>query len=168
EHDFLLISRLLPITANGSRNLEDKWHYNKDAGMMVCPHGIMSFRKAKQNGGNQSKVMTYYMDTNVCQTCPLREGCYRPGAKSKTYSVIIRPPEHSSQLKLEETEYFQQRVKKRYMIEQKNSELKNKHGLARSWSNNLAGVRLQGIITIFEANMRRLVKLIDEKDSKKG
>lgn len=51
----------------------------------------MSNRKARQGrkdvGKNQ--VDTYYFDIDKCKQCPLKEGCYKEGAKTKTYSVSI-------------------------------------------------------------------------------
>ena len=45
---FELVSRLNPVISNGNRKEEDKFDFNKDAGMFVCPAGHMAIRKAKQ------------------------------------------------------------------------------------------------------------------------
>lgn len=129
-----LVSRLTPVITNGQRKAEDKWDYNKDAGMFVCPAGHMAIRKArtgkKDQGTNQ--CMTYFFDVEQCQHCPLREGCYKAGAKSKSYNVSIKSNEHKAQMAFEATDYFNERVKTRYKIEAKNAELKHEHGYDRS------------------------------------
>ena len=53
-----------------------------------------------------------------------KEGCYKDGAKSKTYSVTIKSDIHKSQIAFQESEYFKEKSKERYKIEAKNSELK--------------------------------------------
>jgi len=160
-----LISRLMPVITSGQRRAEDNWEFNKDAGMFVCPAGHMAVRKARTGKKNQGKnqLMTYYFDINKCRQCPLQEGCYKPGAKSKSYNVTIKSGAHQAQQDFENTEYFQERVKDRYKIEGKNAELKIEHGYAKSWSKNFEAMTLQGALTLFCVNLKRIQKLTDEK-----
>lgn len=168
----LLFSKLLKPISEGTRNPDECWDFNKDAGRVICPAGQMATRVARQGRKNakESQTWTYYFDVERCQKCPLQDGCYRPGAKSKTYSIRILSSQHSQHKEFEQTEYFQQRVRERYRIEQKNSEIKNKHGYGRSWSNGIQGMRLQGAVTLFEANIRRIIKLkeIEKQKSKES
>lgn len=165
RHNFQLYSKLNPIISNGSRTPEQTWDYNKDAGMFVCPAGFMATRVArtgkKTQGTNQAR--TYFFDVNNCQTCPQRQGCYKPGAKTKTYSVSIKSKEHREQLAFQATQAFQDTAKLRYRIEAKNAELKTKHGYRQSWSNSIEAMTLQGAITLFYANMERIMKLMGQK-----
>jgi hypothetical protein len=62
---------------------------------------------------------------------PLREGCYKPGAKAKTYAVTIKSDLHREQIAFQETTEYKDSIKHRYKIEAKNSELKNVHGYGR-------------------------------------
>ena len=55
----------------------------------------------------------------------MREGCYKEGSKSKTYSVTIKSDTHAEQ------EAFKQLAANRYKIEAKNSELKTDTGTIR-------------------------------------
>ena len=67
--------------------------------MYVCPAGHMAIRKArtgKKNQGQKPRI-TYYFDIEKCKVCPMREGCYKEGAKSKTYSITIKSTEHKEQ-----------------------------------------------------------------------
>ncbi len=92
EKGFELISRIHPIISNGFRKEDDKFDFNKDAGMFVCPAGHMAIRKAKQgkSDGKWNQTWTYYFDVEKCKVCSRREGCYKNGAKSKTYGVSIK------------------------------------------------------------------------------
>jgi len=60
EKGFELMAKLHPTISNGARKEEDKFEFNKDAGMFVCPAGHMAIRKAcqgkKNQGQNQSMV----------------------------------------------------------------------------------------------------------------
>ena len=80
------------MITQGGRTKEDEFEFNKDAGMYVCKAGHMAIRKARTGKKNEGKNQkdTYYFDIEKCKVCPLREGCYKEGAKSKTYSVTIK------------------------------------------------------------------------------
>ena len=48
------------------------------------------------------------------------------------------------------------------MIEAKNSELKNIHGYDRYDSARLSNMQLQGAVSIFAVNLKRILKLMGE------
>ncbi|EMK3032337.1 IS1182 family transposase [Mangrovibacillus sp. Mu-81] len=163
EHEFELISKLNLHVSHGARKNEEKFEFNKDAGMYVCPAGHMAIRKARQGKKNHShnQVNTYYFDVDKCKRCPFQEGCYKSGAKTKSYSVSIKSEEHTKQLEFQNSERFKERAKERYKIEAKNSELKHRHGYEVASSSGLEGMCLQGAMTIFTANIKRIIKLMD-------
>jgi hypothetical protein len=102
----------------------------------------------------------YYFDIEKCKVCPLRDKRYRPGAKSRTYSVPIRSGIHERQIAFQETDYYKQKTKHRYKIEAKNSELKNVHGYGRATSHGINNMEMQGAMAIFTVNLKRILKLI--------
>ena len=161
EENIELVSKLNPSISQGFRKDEDKFEYNKDAGMFVCPAGHMAIRKARQGKKNigTNQTDTYYFDVEKCKTCALRNGCYKAGAKSKSYSVSIKSDEHQAQLKFQESDRFKLLSKERYKIEAKNSELKNVLGYGRALSYGLSCMEMQGAMAIFAANLRRIVKI---------
>lgn len=165
KKNFRLISRLNPSITEGFRKDNNGFVYNKDADMMQCPVGELAVRKAvtgsKKIGTNQSQ--TYYFDIEKCKQCPHREGCYKEGAKSKTFSVTLKCDEHKQQQEFQETEEFKQLSKERYKIEAKNSELKNVLGYDVSMGNCLYATKIQGACTIFAANIKRIITILDEK-----
>ena len=136
--------------------------------MFVCPAGHMSTRKARTGKKGQRKYTnqstTFYFDIEKCKTCPLREGCYKDGAKSKTYSVTIKSTEHEEQAAFQETEQFRELARNRYKIEAKNSELKNPHGYDSARSAGLFGMGIQAATTIFAVNLKRIIKLMNERE----
>ncbi|MEI2664479.1 IS1182 family transposase [Rossellomorea sp. LJF3] len=164
EHEFELISKLNPHVSYGARKKEEKFEFNKDAGMYFCPAGHMAVRKARQGKKNQSKnqVNTYYFDVEKCKRCPLQEGCYKSGAKTKSYSVSMKSEEHTKQIEFQNSERFKERAKERYKIEAKNSELKHRHGYEVASSSGLEGMRIQGAMAIFTANLKRILKLMEQ------
>jgi transposase len=163
EQEIKVVAKLNPSITQGFRKQEDMFDYNKDAGMFVCPGGHMAFRKARQGktgvGGNQ--VDTYYFDIEKCKTCALKNGCYKPKAKTKTYSVSIKSDEHLEQMEFQQTDYFKEKARHRYKIEAKNSELKNVHGYARATSYGIDSMQMQGAMTIFTVNLKRILKLMN-------
>jgi len=156
-----VVAKLNPSIPQGFRKQENTFDYNKDAGMFVCPGGHMAIRKARQGRKNDGKnqVDTYYFDVVKCKTCALQNGCYQPGAKTKTYSVSIKSDEHQQQMKFQQTDYFKEKAKHRYKIEAKNSELKNVHGYGRATSYGIANMQMQGAMAIFTVNLKRILKL---------
>ena len=123
----------------------------------------MAIRKARQgkkdDGTNQTD--TYYFDVEKCKTCALKDGCYKPDAKTKSYSVSIKCDEHCEQLNFQQTDFFKEKAKHRYKIEAKNSELKNVHGYARASSYGIASMQMQGAMAIFTVNLKRILKLMN-------
>ena len=112
----------------------------------------------KNIGKNQKD--TYYFDIDKCKQCPLKEGCYKEGSKSKTYSIRIKLTEHSEQNVFQESEYFKEKSKERYKIEAKNSELKHRHGYDVASTSGLVGMQMQGGMAIFTVNLKRILTLL--------
>ena len=165
SEELQLISKLNTIITNGNGQRKIGFDYNKDAGMFVCPAGHMAIRKARtgKKRVNTNQATTFYFDVEKCKVCPMREGCYKEGAKSKTYGVTIKSREHEEQAAFQETEEFKQLAKNRYKIEAKNSELKNPHGYKTAKSAGLFGMEIQGATTIFAVNLKRILTLLNEK-----
>jgi transposase len=158
-----IVSKLNPSITHGSRQQENTFDYNKDAGMFVCPSGHMAIRKARQGKKDigKNRKDTYYFDVEKCKTCALKNGCYKPGAKYKTYCVAVKSDEHQEQMEFQQTDYFKEKAKHRYKIEAKNSELKNVHGYARASSYGIASMQMQGAMAIFTVNLKRILKLMN-------
>ncbi|PCD80784.1 IS5/IS1182 family transposase [Lysinibacillus fusiformis] len=163
--EFQLVSKLNPQITQGGRTKEE-FEFNKDAGMYVCKAGHMAIRTARTNKKNVGKNQrqTYYFDIEKCKVCPLREGCYKEGTKSKTYSVTIKSMEHAEQEIFQNTDDFKKLARSRYKIEAKNSELKNGHGYDVASSAGLFGMEMQGATTIFAVNLKRILTLLKEKE----
>lgn len=155
-----IVARINPAITNGTRKEEEKFDYNKDADMFVCPAGHLAIYKRVQGKKIHrcNQTMTYYFDVDKCKVCPLRDGCYKPEAKSKTYSVSIRTDEHREQELFQQSEYFREKSRHRYKIEAKNSELKNVHGYDRADSYGLENMKMQGALAIFVVNLKRILK----------
>ena len=98
-----------------------------------------------------------------CRRTCSQKGCYKEGAKSKTFSVTLKCDEHKQQQEFQETEKFKQLSKERYKIEAKNSELKNVLGYDVSTGNCLYATKIQGVCTIFAGNIKRIITILDEK-----
>ncbi|MNI74933.1 hypothetical protein D3C73_1310480 [compost metagenome] len=125
--------------------------------MTKIGHSKSKARKGKKGTG-KSQTDTYYFDVEKCKRCPFKEGCYKEGAKSKTYSVSLKSIEHTEQMAFQGSEAFKAKAKERYKIEAKNSELKHRHGDDVT-SSGLFGMHMQGAMVIFVVNLKRILKL---------
>lgn len=165
EGGYKIIAKVNPSISQGIRPENEQWDYNKDAGMYVCPAGHMAIRKARQGkrGVQGNQQLVYYFDIDKCKTCALREGCYKAGAKSKSYSITIKTDTQTEQLAFQKTEAFKETLRReRYKIEAKNAELKNVLGYARAESYGIEAMQMQGAITMFAANIKRIIRLLGE------
>jgi IS5 family transposase len=162
QNEVQLVSKLHPQITHGTRKKEDEFEFNKDAGMYVCKAGHMAIRRARTGTKNigRNQKDTYYFDIDKCKQCSFREGCYKEGAKSKTYSICIKSMEHSEQKKFQESEYFKEKARERYKIEAKNSELKHRHGYDVASTSGLVGMQMQGAMAIFTVNLKRILTLL--------
>lgn len=160
-----LISKLSKTVTHGNTHKSDDFEYNKDADMYVCKAGHMSIKKSSTRPKKHIKdgngtVESYFFDVEKCKHCQYKRGCYKEGAKTKSYSVSIKTNTHKDHMEFQETEYFKQKSKERYKIEAKNSELKHRHGYDVASSSGLIGMELQGAVTIFAVNLKRILKLL--------
>lgn len=160
-----LISRLSKTVTHGPSRKATDFEYNKDADMYVCKAGHMSIKKTstrpkKHAKDGQGTVESYFFDVEKCKHCQYKNGCYKDGAKTKSYSVSIKSVTHQEYMNFQESEYFRGKSKERYKVEAKNSELKHRHGYDVASSSGLFGMQIQGAATIFAVNMKRIIKLM--------
>lgn len=165
--EYELIARLNNIITQGNRSKEEEFEFNKDAGMYQCKAGHLAVHKyldkRQKDKKNNNPRMVYYFDIEKCKCCPYREGCYKEGAQKKTYSETLICDVHNEQAQFQETEHFKEKMKERYKIEAKNSELKHRHGYDTASSSGLIGMEMQGAMAIFAVNLKRIIKLINER-----
>lgn len=171
KEELKLVSKLSKSVTHGNGKNKDKFEYNKDAGMYVCQAGHMAIKKIKSGSkcdkkGADSRVEVYHFDVERCKRCPFKEGCYKPGAKTKTFSVKIKSDIHIKHMDYMETKEFKELYKERYKIEAKNAELKETYGYETAKSCGLLGMTIQGASTMFLVNMKRIMKLEQEKNKK--
>ena len=169
DNQLELVSKLNSTITHGHRTKEDEFEFNKDAGMYMCKAGhlaIQRHRKGRINTGKNQRD-TYFFDVEKCKICPLREGCYKEGSKSKSYSVTIKSTEHKDQETFQNSDEFKEKAKSRYKIEAKNSELKHRHGYDVATSAGLFGMQIQGAMAIFAVNLKRIQTLMGEAEEEK-
>jgi len=166
ENNIKLIAKLNKSVTHGNRRNSNIFEYNKDADMYICQAGHMSIKKTSTRPQKHAKdgsgtVLSYFFDVEKCKVCPFKDGCYKEGAKTKSYSVSVKNNSHKEHIEFQESDYFKNKSKERYKIEAKNSELKQRHGYDVASSSGLIGMQMQGALTIFAVNMKRIIKLID-------
>ena len=164
EEGYRIVAKVAPVITQGYRSESEQWEYNKDAGMYICPAGHLATKLLKQGKKGNNPVYTYFFDVEKCKVCALREGCYKMGAKSKSYSITIKSDTQTEQMAFQETTEFKEIYRnERYKIEAKNAELKNVLGYDRAESYGIEAMQMQGAITMFAANIKRIIKLMAAK-----
>ena len=127
----------------------------------------MSIRKTSSGMKERKKtgtaaVISHFFDVEKCKVCPHKEGCYKEGAVTKSFSVTLTSRLHTVQKELQETEEFKLHSKQRYKIEAKNSELKHPAWLWCCFQSRSVWYSLQGAFAIFAVNMKRILALTDK------
>ena len=169
ENNIKNISKLSKSVTHGNGKNKDDFEYNKDAGMYVCKAGHMAIKKVKSGSKDKNQqVESYFFDVEKCKHCPFKDGCYKDGAKTKTFNVKIKDETHIEHMDYMETNEFKDLYSNRYMIEAKNAELKNNYGYGRANACGKLGITIQGATTLFLTNMKRIIKLNEEKNKNKG
>ena len=167
EKEIKNISKLSKLVTHGNSKRNNDFEYNKDTGMYVCKAGHMAIFKRKQGSKKTSvgdnRVEAYYFDIEKCKHCPFKDRCYKEGAKSKTYSVKIKDDTHIKHMDYMKAEEFKNLYKERYKIEAKNAELKNNYNYGNANACGKSGITIQWATTLFLTNMKRIIKLNDEK-----
>lgn len=162
ESGFELISRTNPMLHKGENREEDGFELNKDAGMYTCPAGHLAKSKRilhfKEKGKGNDRI-SFMFDPEKCKVCKLKDTCMKPGAKTRTYSISIKTDDQKQQMEFEKTDAFKAKARQRYKIEAKNAELKNIYGYDTAISYGLHNMQLQGAMTIFVANIMRIVRM---------
>lgn len=171
ENNIKLASKLSKFVTHGNSQKNNEFEYNKDAGMYVCRAGHMAIKKSHKKikdkrYNSQSEVESYFFDIEKCKYCPYKEGCYKEGAKSKTYNVTIKSDVHIKHMDYMKTEEFKKLYAERYKIEAKNSELKSNFGYDTANACGKNGITIQGASALFLANIKRIIKLKEEKIQK--
>ena len=134
----------------------------------VCQTGHMAIKKVKSGSkcdknGNNTQVELYYFDVEKYKHCPHKAGCYKEGAKTKSFSVNIKDDVHLKHMDYMASDEFKELYNERYKIEAKNGELKSQYGYGAANACGLLGITIQGASTLFLANTKRIIKLKQEK-----
>ena len=171
ENKIKNVSKLSKMVTHGNSKRNDDFEYNKDAEMYMCKAGHMAIKKAHQKGNehnNYTEVDNYFFDVEKCKYCPFKDGCYKEGSKTKSYNVTIKKDIHLNHMDYMKTEEFKTLYKERYKIEAKNAELKNNYNYGNANACGKLGITIQGATTLFLANMKRIIKLNEEKNKNIG
>lgn len=138
------------------------FYFNKDAGTMTCPAGHLATHRMynpRNTEKHNNPHYEYRFDVEKCKKCPLRDGCYKPGAKHKTYTQTILPDVQKDHIAFERTPEFRNKMRERYKIEAKNADLKQNYGLDRADSYGLMNMTMQTALSIFACNLKRIMRL---------
>ena len=164
-----IVAKLKPNVAAEPGAVQEGFVYNKDAEMYTCPAGHLAMSKQilKYNTPGKSQREVYHFSRKKCKVCELRDKCWsHPNLKHKSISITIRQEIHQKQLDYEKTEEFKEKYRERYKIESKNADLKNNYGYRKSISYGIDAMEMQGAVTLFASNMRRIMRLMAGNQTK--
>ena len=166
EKDIAVVAKLNEMITRGhivkKHPLDDQFTYNKDADRYTCPLGILSAKgcdRKDKSGPNLNRTIIYRWSHRKCSICKLRNECIGESNR-KLINIRVISEEHKEQMAFQGTAEFKKLSRERYKIEAKNSELKNAHGYDRAESYGLSAMEMQGAVTLFVVNLKRIMKLM--------
>lgn len=166
EKNIAVVAKLNEMITKGGKikvsPLDDQFDYNKDADRFICPMGLVSSKgyiHKRPEENNRNKILRYRWNADKCKICKLHNECMGMSTCKCLYIRIISD-EHKAQMEFQNTPQFRRLSKERYKIEAKNAELKNAHGYGRAESYGLSAMEMQGAVTIFIVNLKRIIKMM--------
>jgi transposase len=161
-----LIARTNPAVAAAAEKKDDGFVYNKDAATMQCPAGELPMRCTKTPADNGNTYLRFVFSKRKCRKCPQFDQCPLTKKSEFAYSLTLPTQKNLDRLEFEKTEAFQERLKIRHRIEEKNGEMKVAHGLHKAESTGLEAMRLQMFFTAFTVNAKRIVTLMTRNSNR--
>ena len=164
ENGIQVVAKLNGMITQGHMNartdFDSSFEYNKDADRYICPAGVISTKGTvtKDKPNNNCRIR-YRWRATACSTCAMRNECLH-GCKTKTINIRVLSDSHREQIEFQKTQKFRELSRERYKIEAKNAELKNAHGYDRADSYGISAMELQGAVTIFVVNLKRIMKMM--------
>ena len=166
ENGMQIVAKLNGMITQGHMSartdFDSLFEYNKDADRYICPAGAMSYKGTMESYGdkpNKSHRVRYRWKAAACCTCAMMNECLQ-GRKTKSINIRILSDSHREQMEFQKSQKFRELSRERYKIEAKNAELKNAHGYDRADSYGISAMELQGAVTIFVVNLKRIMKMM--------
>ena len=166
ENGMQIVAKLNSTITQGHMSVktdfDSLFEYNKDADRYICPAGAMSYKGSMESYGdkpNKSHRVRYRWKAAACCTCAMMNECLQ-GRKTKSINIRILSDSHREQMEFQKSQKFRELSRERYKIEAKNAELKNAHGYDRADSYGISAMELQGAVTIFVVNLKRIMKMM--------
>ena len=166
ENGIQIVAKLNGMITRGHMNartdFDSSFEYNKDADRYICPAGVMSTKgtvKRCKDKPNKNCRIRYRWRATACSTCAMMNECLH-GCKTKAINIRVLSDSHREQMEFQKSQKFRELSRERYKIEAKNAELKNAHGYDRADSYGISAMELQGAVTIFVVNLKRIMKMM--------
>ena len=166
ENGLHIVAKLNGMITQGhmdvKNDFDNSFEYNKDADRYICPAGVMSTKgtvERYKDRPNKSLLVRYRWRTIACRTCAMMNECLH-GCKTKAINIRVLSDSHREQMEFQKSQKFRELSRERYKIEAKNAELKNAHGYDRADSYGISAMELQGAVTIFAVNLKRIMKMM--------
>jgi len=132
----------------------ERFTYNPEDDRITCDTGKRSIGKFPQENG-----MLYYFSERDCIRCSQIRKRVRQNQKRMTIWVS----DSYKQKNVDDSEGRRKALGMRKMVEQKFGEAKKWHGMARARYRGRAKVKIQVLMTLLILNVKRIIRLLEQK-----
>lgn len=147
-----------PLRGQENRTkLFPKSKFKWDDHTVTCPAGKTT-EKFTEN--KKSKCYAYRFSKTDCQSCPLK--CQCTTGQFRTVSISYYQKEFDEAAEFNNTPEYKALMKKRPLIESKNSEMKHPHGMYRARYRGVDRVTIQALLTAIVVNLKNFIRLLQE------
>ncbi|WP_420796770.1 transposase [Alkalihalophilus marmarensis] len=166
KHKIKLISKLHPLITNKSHK-NNKFKFNKNTNTYIYKTKHLTIQKKYNNYTKHNKNPKYHYFFNIkkYKIYPLKKKYYKKKTKTKSYYITIKSTKHTKQKTFQKTKKFKKLSKSQYKIKTKNNKLKNQHKYKKTNYSNLFNIQIQTTTTIFTINLKKILKLKNQKKS---
>ncbi len=135
--------------------LFSKAMFTWDGKTVTCPGGKTT---DKYTINKRTKALVFRFKGRDCQNCPLKSQCTT--GKYRTITISHYQEEFDEAEKFNATPEYEVLMKKRPLIESKNSEIKHPHGLDRARYRGIDRMTIQALLTIIVVNLKNFIRLL--------
>ncbi|MDR2654006.1 MAG: transposase [Mycoplasmataceae bacterium] len=144
--------------------------YNKDSKTYICLAGNSSSSVWQSKTKAGAKLDVYSFKASVCRTCPHKEKCgyVEHHGRPRVYSRFVEANSlYLEHIKKNATKEYKELKALRFLIEQKNADLKSNYGYRISTYQKEIGMNMQAAFSIMTCNLKREFTILSKSNRQK-
>jgi hypothetical protein len=145
----------VPTTKPTSTPESISFIYNREKDIYTCSNGKETIRKLHKP---QLEGWYYYFGKKTCQECPIRSQCTKNNTHGRSVFQSDYFDHYEAARTYNKSDEGISALKKRYLVERKNNELKNDCGLGKPQTHGLKALQTKATLAAIVVNLKLTVR----------